>query len=106
MESDRRTCFLIAVDLKVGEFRAEYKGQMELYLRWLVKYEQETDENPPLGISLCTGKKQEQVELLELDKSGMHVAELLPALPPRDVLRAKLQQSIATARRRLLADRS
>jgi hypothetical protein len=53
---------------------------------------------------LCTGKKQEQIELLELDKSGIHVAEYLTVLPPREVLQARLQQSIAAARRRLLAD--
>jgi hypothetical protein len=89
----------------VGDFRAEYKGQMELYLRWLAKYEQEADENPPLGIILCTGKKQEQIELLELDKSGIHVAEYLTVLPPREALAAKLHQSIANARQRLLQDK-
>ncbi|MEJ8859866.1 PDDEXK nuclease domain-containing protein [Variovorax robiniae] len=102
---NRKLKRLVAVDLKVGEFRAEYKGQMELYLRWLAKFEQEVDENPPLGIILCTGKRREQVELLELDKSGIHVAEYLTELPPRELLQAKLQQSIATARERLLEDK-
>ena len=102
---NRKLRRLVAVDLKVGEFRAEYKGQMELYLRWLAKHEQEADENTPLGIILCAGKKQEQVELLELDKSGIHVAEFLTVLPAREVLQAKLQQSIVTARQRLLDDK-
>ncbi|MER2626191.1 MAG: PDDEXK nuclease domain-containing protein [Accumulibacter sp.] len=102
---NRKLKRLAAVDLKVGEFRAEYKGQMELYLRWLAKHEQEADENSPLGIILCTGKKQEQIELLELDKSGIHVAEYLTVLPPRETLQAKLHQSIANARRRLLSDK-
>ncbi len=93
---------MVAIELKVGEFRAEYKGQMELYLRWLAKYEQEPDEVPPLGIILCTGKKQEQIELLELDKSGIHVAEYLTVLPPREMLQAKLHESIARAQARLL----
>lgn len=101
---NRKLRRLVAVDLKVGDFRAEYKGQMELYLRWLAKHEQEADENPPLGIILCTGKKQEQIELLELDKSGIHVAEYLTVLPPRESLQAKLHQSIQKARQRLLAD--
>ncbi len=101
---NRKLRRLVTVDLKVGDFRAEYKGQMELYLRWLAKYEQEADENPPLGIILCTGKKQEQIELLELDKSGIHVAEYLTVLPPRETLQAKLHQSIANARQRLLQD--
>lgn len=102
---NRKLRRLVAVDLKVGDFRAEYKGQMELYLRWLAKYEQEADENPPLGIILCTGKKQEQIELLELDKSGIHVAEYLTVLPPRETLQARLHQSIANARQRLLQDK-
>ena len=102
---NRKLRRLVAVELKVGEFRAEYKGQMELYLRWLAKHEQEADENPPLGIILCTGKKQEHIELLELDKSGIHVAEYLTVLPSREALQAKLHQSIEKARQRLLHER-
>lgn len=102
---NRKLKRLVAVELKIGEFRAEYKGQMELYLRWLARHEQEADENPPLGIILCTGKKQEQIELLELDKSGIHVAEYLTVLPPRETLQAKLHQSVAAARRRLSHDK-
>lgn len=64
----------MAVELKVGEFKAAYKGQMELYLRWLDKHEREPGEASPLGIILCTGKKSEQIELLELDKSGINLA--------------------------------
>lgn len=99
---NRKLKRLVAIDLKTGDFRAEYKGQMELYLRWLARHEREPDENPPLGIILCTGKKQEQIELLELDKSGIHVAEYLTVLPPRETLQAKLRESIERARQRLL----
>ncbi|MBD2357020.1 DUF1016 domain-containing protein [Tolypothrix sp. FACHB-123] len=99
---NRKLKRLVAIDLKLGNFRPEYKGQMELYLRWLTKYEQEPDEQPPLGIILCAGKKQEQIELLELDKSGIHVAEYLTVLPPKELLQAKLQEAIATARRRIV----
>lgn len=67
----------------------------------LAKHEQETHENLPIGIILCAGKKQEQIQLLELDKSGIRVAEYLTALPPREVLQARLHQVIASARRRL-----
>ncbi len=98
---NRKLKRLVAIDLKIGNFRHEYKSQMELYLRWLAKYEQETGEQPPLGIILCAGKKQEQIELLELDKSGIHVAEYLTVLPSKELLQAKLQESIASARRRL-----
>lgn len=100
---NRKLRRLIAIDLKLDDFRAEHKGQMELYLRWLAKYETEADELPPLGIILCTGKKHEQIELLELDASGIHVAEYLTILPPPDVLRKKLHDAIETARARIEA---
>jgi hypothetical protein len=83
--------------LKVGEFKVAYKGQMELYLRWLDKYEREPEEASPLGIILCTGKKSEQIELLELNKSGIHVAEYLTTLPPRAVLIERLEEATRRA---------
>jgi len=98
---NRRLKRLVVIDLKLGDFKAEYKGQMELYLRWLAKYEQEPDEASPLGIILCSGKKQEQIELLELDASGIHVAEYLTQLPPKHILEAKLHQAIEDAEKRL-----
>lgn len=94
---NRKLRRLVAVELKVGEFKAAYKGQMELYLRWLDKHEREPEEASPLGIILCTGKKREQIELLELDKSGIHVAEYLTALPPRGVLVERLKQATQRA---------
>ena len=94
---NRKLRRLVAVELKVGEFKAAYKGQMELYLRWLDKFEREPDEASPLGIILCTGKKAEQIELLELDKAGIHVAEYLTTLPPRELLAERLQQANARA---------
>ncbi|MGE0315731.1 MAG: YhcG family protein [Lautropia sp.] len=94
---NRKLRRLVAVELKVGEFKAAYKGQMELYLRWLDKHEREPEEASPLGIILCTGKKSEQIELLELDKSGIHVAEYLTTLPPRAVLAERLHQATQRA---------
>ena len=99
---NRKLKRLVAVDLKIGDFRPEYKGQMELYLRWLEKYEHESGEAPPIGIILCAGKNREQIELLELDKSGIHVAEYLTVLPAREILEAKLHQSLENARQRFL----
>lgn len=94
---------LIAIDLKLGNFKAEYKGQMELYLRWLDRYERQPGEESPLGIILCAGKKQEQIELLELSRSGIHVAEYLTELPPRELLAERLNRAIRIARARLEA---
>jgi len=103
---NRKLKRLVAIDLKLDDFRAEHKGQMELYLRWLAKYETEADENPPMGIILCSGKKQEQIELLELDASGIHVAEYLTILPSPEALHRKLHEAIATARARMEAKES
>ena len=94
----RRLRRLIAIDLKLGDFKAEYKGQMELYLRWLAKHEQQAGEESPLGIILCAGKKEEQIELLELGQSGIHVAEYLTALPSRELLQQKLHAAIEFSR--------
>ncbi len=98
---NRRLKRLVAIELKLGEFKAADKGQMELYLRWLAKYEQEADEAPPLGIILCTGKKREQIELLELDKSGIHVAEYLTGLPTRQELQKKLHEAVVLSKARI-----
>lgn len=100
---NRKLKRLVVVELKQGKFKPEYKGQMELYLRWLAKYETEAGENPPLGIILCAGKNTEQIELLELDAAGIHVAEYLTVLPPPDVLQRKLHEAIETARARIEA---
>ncbi len=101
---NRKLKRLIAIDLKIGRFKAEYKGQMELYLKWLSKYEKEEGENEPLGIILCADKKEEQIELLELEKSGIHVAQYLTVLPPKDVLEAKLHQAIESAKAKYFID--
>ncbi len=98
---NRKLRRLVAIELKLGDFKAEYKGQMELYLRWLARHDQEPGDLPPLGIILCTGKKQEQIELLELDQSGIHVAEYLTVLPPREVFQQKIHSALLTARARL-----
>lgn len=95
---NRRLKRLIAIELKTTKFKAEYKGQMELYLRWLDKNERQKDENPPLGIIMCTEKSNEQIELLELDKSGIHVAEYLTELPSKELLKEKLEFAIIRSR--------
>jgi predicted nuclease of restriction endonuclease-like (RecB) superfamily len=98
---NRRLKRLVAIELKMGDFKAADKGQMELYLRWLAKHEQEPGEAAPLGIILCSGKKREQIELLELDQAGIHVAEYLTELPPKALLQQKLHEAITLSRQRL-----
>lgn len=97
----RRMRRLVAIELKIGDFKPADSGQMELYLRWLDKHERQPDEAPPLGIILCAGKKRETVEYLDLDTRGIHVAEYLTELPPREILEERLHRAIEVARSRL-----
>jgi predicted nuclease of restriction endonuclease-like (RecB) superfamily len=98
---NRKLKRLIAIELKLGKFKASHKGQMELYLRWLEKYEKEEDEKSPIGIILCADKQSEQIELLELDRSNIHVAQYLTVLPKKELLQQKLQLAIQNAKNRL-----
>ncbi len=94
----RRLRSLFVIDLKIGRFKAEYKGQMELYLRWLEENEMQEGENEPLGLILCAGKSSEQIRLLKMDRGRMRVAEYITELPPREILEKRLRQAIQTAR--------
>ena len=89
---------LIAIDLKLGRFKAQYKGQMELYLRWLEQNEMQPGEESPLGLLLSTEGSAEQINLLQLDKSRMRVAQYLTELPSKEVLLRQLQKSLAAAK--------
>jgi predicted nuclease of restriction endonuclease-like (RecB) superfamily len=92
---------LVAIELKVGDFDAADKGQMELYLGWLKRYECEPDEAEPLGMILCAGKSREHVELMDLQKSGIHLATYLTQLLPPQQLQQKLHDAVQLARQRL-----
>lgn len=94
----RRLHRLIAIDLKLGKFKAQYKGQMELYLRWLEKNEMEPDEETPLGLLLCTEGSEEQIALLQLDKAGIRVAQYMTELPPREILLQQIKKSLELAK--------
>ena len=99
---NRRLRCMVAIDLKLTDFKASYKGQMELYLRWLEKYEMLEGENRPIGLVLCTGKNEEHIELLHLHESNIRVAEYLTKLPDRKLLERKLQQAVEIAKEKVL----
>lgn len=92
---------LVAVELKLGTFKAAFKGQMELYLKWLDRYERQEGEEPPIGIILCATANREKIELLELDKAGIAVAEYWTHLPPKDEFEAKVKAILLESRERL-----
>lgn len=93
---------LITIELKLGKFKAAYKGQMELYLRWLDKYEKQSGEESPLGLILCSESGAEQIELLQLEKTGIKVAEYLTELPDKNLLRQKLHKELELKRHLIL----
>jgi hypothetical protein len=92
---------LIAIELKIGKFKATHKGKMELYLNWLDKYERTEDEYSPIGLILCAEAGSEQVELLNMQKDNIMVAEYWTNLPPKQLLEEKLHNALIEVRERL-----
>jgi hypothetical protein len=93
---------LVAIELKLGRFKASYKGQMELYLNWLNQHESETDENPPIGLILCAEAGSEQVQLLNMQKDNIMVAEYWTQLPDKQLLEQKLHQVFINVKQRIV----
>ena len=92
---------LVAVELKIDKFHAKYKGQMELYLKWLNRYERQEGEEAPIGLILCAETSREQVELLEMHKDGIMVAEYWTELPPQRELEKKIHNILIETRERM-----
>ena len=98
---NRRLRRLVVIELKLGDFKPADAGQMELYLRWLDRHERQEGEEKPIGLILCAGRKRETIEVLELEPRGIHVAEYLTELPPRDLLERRLHEAVVRTRLRL-----
>lgn len=94
----RKLKSLVVIELKLGEFEAAHKGQMELYLSYLDIYEKIEGENPPIGLILCSGKNSEHIELMNLEADNIKVAEYFLVLPSKKVLLEKFHRSIEIAR--------
>lgn len=92
---------LVAIDLKLEEFKPADKGQMELYLRWLDRHERKPGEEAPIGLILCAGHRRETVELLDLEKSGIRVSSYWTDVLPREQLQKKLHEAVLLARARM-----
>ncbi len=96
----RRLRRLVAIDLKLGKFKPAYKGQMELYLNWLDKYERADGDESPIGLILCADKSDEHIELLTLNNGNIRVAQFFTELPTRKLLKEKFHKAIANAKSR------
>lgn len=92
---------LVAIDLKIGKFKPEYKAQMELYLRWLQKYEMQSSEQSPIGLLLCSEGNTEHIELLMLNEKEIRVAQYLTELPSKQWFAEKLHRSIEIAKQKI-----
>ena len=87
----RRLRSMVAIELKIGEFKPEYVGKMNFYLSLLDKFEKAPDENPSIGIILCAEKDHLEVELALQDvNKPIGVAEYQYLLPKN-----KLQELVA-----------
>ena len=91
---------LVLIELKIGDFKPEYKGQVELYLKYLSKYEKQDSEEEPIAIILCSGKDNNVVELMDLEKDNIHISEYWLKLPPKKILQNKLHKAIEYAKAR------
>jgi len=98
----RRLKSLIVIDLKLGEFDAAFKSEMELYLAYLEKYEKVEGENTPIGLILCAGKNPEHIELLQLHQGNIKVADYYTLLPSKKVLLNRLHRAIEIAKNNLV----
>lgn len=92
---------LVAIELKIGKFKAAHKGQMELYLNWLNENEREEGEETPIGLILCTEAGAEQIKLLNLQKDGIMVAQYWTELPPKHLLEQKIHTALLEVKERL-----
>ena len=94
----RKLKCLVAIDLKLGKFKPQYKGQMELYLKYMQKYDMLPDENPPIGLLLCSEGNTEHIELLMLNEDNIKVAQYVTYLPDKQWFIDKLNRSILIAK--------
>jgi predicted nuclease of restriction endonuclease-like (RecB) superfamily len=91
----------VAIELKLGKFKPAYSGQMRFYLKWLDKFERQEGENPPIGLILCTKASRDQIELMEIDKEGIAVAQYWTQLPPKTEFERRISELYAEAQERL-----
>jgi predicted nuclease of restriction endonuclease-like (RecB) superfamily len=94
----RRLKRLVAIDLKLGKFKPKYKSQLELYLRWLQKYEMQEGEEKPVGLLLCSEGNTEHIELLMLDEKQIRVAQYLTEFPSKEWFADKLHRALEIAK--------
>jgi predicted nuclease of restriction endonuclease-like (RecB) superfamily len=101
----RRLRCLVAIELKIGDFKPEHKGKMEFYLEALDCQERMEGENPPIGMIICRSKNKTVVEYAlrtAVRPIGVATYTIVPQLP--DAYREELPSPEAIAERLRLWD--
>jgi predicted nuclease of restriction endonuclease-like (RecB) superfamily len=84
---------LVAIELKIGRFKPEHLGQLEFYLEALDRDVKKANENPSVGVILCSKKNDEVVEYaLSRSMSPALIAEYQTHLPQKALLENKLRE--------------
>ena len=90
---NRELSCLVAFELKLGEYKAEYLGKMNLYLEALDRDIKKENENPSVGIILCSSKDKEVVEYsMSKNKSQTLISEYKLKLIDKKILENKLKE--------------
>ncbi len=90
---NRELSCLVAFELKLGEFKAEYLGKMNLYLEALDRDVKKTYENPSVGVILCSSKDKDVVEYsLGKSMSQTMISEYRLKLIDKKILEKKLKE--------------
>lgn len=79
-----------------NKLKRDFYIQICIHEKWSVRVFRER-ENSPVGLILCSGKSHDHIELMQLDKSNIRVAEYITVLPSQKILKDRLQKAIEIA---------
>lgn len=96
-------CFLL-IDLKLGKLSHQDVGQMDSYVRIYDQHKKGEDDNPTIGLILCSQKSETIAKYSVLaDNQQLFAAKYLPYLPTEDELRLELEKERQAVQQRLVA---
>lgn len=87
-------CFML-IDLKVGAIAHEDVGQMEMYVNMYDELVKGEDDNPTLGIVLCSETDADIAKYLLNDSKNIYMSKYLPLMPTKEELRREIEQQKA-----------
>lgn len=87
-------CFVL-IDLKIGKLKHQDLGQIQMYVNYYDRYEKTDEENPTIGILLCSDKNDSMVELTLPKDANIYASKYELYLPDKKLLQKKLEQWLA-----------